>query len=77
MACLTFNDNTKARLKTFQTGFLYHLPTNLFFLNLLGKVVQGTDQLAGVRHFVIVPSNGFHHLFVTDGLYAGLGRVKQ
>ena len=41
------------------------------------KMMHCTHQLAYIAHFVIIPANGFHHLFVTHGHNFGLGCIKQ
>ena len=46
-------------------------------LDFAGKEFQGTNQLASVRHFIVVPSNGFHQLFVANSHHAGLSRIEE
>src|SRR5215471_18461414 len=47
-----------------------------FFPQQSGKVIQSTDQLAYIAHFIIIPAHSSYQLGITHILYPCLGSIK-
>lgn len=47
------------------------------FADQLGEVVDGTNQLAHIAHFIVIPANGFHQLGISVADNFCLGSIEE
>ena len=47
------------------------------FADQCGKIMNCTNQLTHITHFIIVPANGFYQLFIADGHHFSLRSIEQ